>query len=86
MLAGREAAIVSARAGTTRDVIEVAMVLDGVPVTLIDTAGLRDAGDDIEREGVRRARAQAEKADINILVASIDTQKPRPGKRIFAPI
>jgi tRNA modification GTPase len=74
MLAGREAAIVSARAGTTRDVIEVAMLLSGVPVTLVDTAGLREAGDDIEREGVRRARAQAERADINILVASIDTQ------------
>ena len=74
MLAGREAAIVSARAGTTRDVIEVAMLLDGVPVTLVDTAGLREAGDDIEREGVRRARAQADQADINILVTSIDTQ------------
>ena len=74
MLAGREAAIVSARAGTTRDVIEVSILLDGVPVTLVDTAGLREAGDDIEREGVRRARAQAEKADINILVASVDTQ------------
>lgn len=74
LLAGREAAIVSARAGTTRDVIEVAMLLDGVPVTLVDTAGLREAGDDIEREGVRRARAQADSADINILVASIDTE------------
>ena len=74
MLAGREAAIVSARAGTTRDVIEVSILLDGVPVTLVDTAGLREAGDDIEREGVRRARAQAEKADINILVVSVDTQ------------
>ena len=73
MLAGREAAIVSARAGTTRDVIEVAMLLDGVPVTLVDTAGLRAAGDDIEREGVRRAMAQADSADINILVASPDT-------------
>ncbi len=73
MLAGREAAIVSARAGTTRDVIEVAMLLDGVPVTLVDTAGLRAAGDDIEREGVRRAMAQADRADINILVASPDT-------------
>lgn len=73
MLAGREAAIVSARAGTTRDVIEVAMVLAGVPVTVVDTAGLRAAGDDIEREGVRRARAQADQADIAILVMSPDT-------------
>lgn len=63
-LAGREAAIVSARAGTTRDVIEVAMVVGGVPVTLVDTAGLRAAGDDIEREGVRRALRQAEEAEI----------------------
>lgn len=74
MLAGREAAITSARAGTTRDVIEVAMMVDGVPVTLIDTAGLRAAGDDIEREGVRRAVAQATEADINMLVAAPDTQ------------
>lgn len=74
MLAGREAAIVSARAGTTRDVIEVATVLDGVPVTLVDTAGLRQAGDDIEREGMRRAMVEAAQADINILVASPDTE------------
>ncbi len=77
MLAGKSAAIVSARAGTTRDVIEVAMVLDGVPVTLVDTAGLREAGDDIEREGVRRAKVQAEAADIRLLVLSPDTQTPR---------
>lgn len=72
MLAGREAAIVSARAGTTRDAIEVAMVLGGVPVTLIDTAGLRAAGDDIEREGVRRAVKTADEADIIVLVTSPD--------------
>ncbi|MGB0478326.1 MAG: tRNA uridine-5-carboxymethylaminomethyl(34) synthesis GTPase MnmE, partial [Parvibaculales bacterium] len=72
MLAGREAAIVSARAGTTRDVIEVAMLLAGVPVTLIDTAGLRAAGDDIEREGVRRAIASAEQADIVVWVSAPD--------------
>ena len=73
MLAGREAAIVSARAGTTRDVIEVAMVLDGVPLALVDTAGLRHAGDDIEREGVRRAGQQASAANIRLLVISPDT-------------
>ena len=72
MLAGREAAIVSARAGTTRDAIEVAMVLDGVPVTLVDTAGLRAAGDDIEREGVRRAEQAADEADIVVLVSAPD--------------
>ena len=73
MLAGREAAIVSARAGTTRDVIEVAMQIGGVPVTLVDTAGLRAAGDDIEREGVRRAGQQAAEAHIRLLVISPDT-------------
>tara|TARA_B100000963_G_scaffold38019_1_gene28370 strand:+ start:2486 stop:3670 length:1185 start_codon:yes stop_codon:yes gene_type:complete len=72
MLVGRAAAIVSARAGTTRDAIEVAMLLEGVPLTLIDTAGLRAAGDDIEREGVKRALASAEEADIVIWVDAPD--------------
>jgi tRNA modification GTPase len=63
-LAGREAAIVSARAGTTRDVVEVRLDLDGVPVTLADTAGLREAADEIEAEGIRRARRRAEEADL----------------------
>ena len=76
-LSGKDAAIVSARAGTTRDVIEVAMVLGGVPVTLVDTAGLREAGDDIEREGMRRAKLQAEAADIRLLVLSPDTRAPQ---------
>jgi tRNA modification GTPase len=67
-LAGKEAAIVSARAGTTRDVVEVRLDLGGVLVELADTAGLRQAGDDIEAEGVKRALARAEAADINILL------------------
>ncbi len=71
-LAGREAAIVSARAGTTRDVVEVRMVLAGVPVTLADTAGLRDAADEIEQEGIRRARRRAEEADLVLAVFAAD--------------
>jgi len=71
-LAGREAAIVSARAGTTRDVVEVRMILAGVPVTLADTAGLREAADEIEAEGVRRALARAETADLRMLVFAAD--------------
>lgn len=67
-LAGREAAIVSSVAGTTRDVIEVALDLDGYPATLADTAGLRDGTDAIEREGVRRARDQAARADIKLII------------------
>lgn len=71
-LVGRDAAIVSARAGTTRDVVEVRMVLAGVPVTLADTAGLREAADEIEAEGVRRALARAEAADLRLLVFAAD--------------
>jgi tRNA modification GTPase len=68
ILAGRDAAIVSAQAGTTRDVIEVHLDLAGYPVTIADTAGLRQAQDEIESEGVRRALARAEAADIKILL------------------
>jgi tRNA modification GTPase len=63
-LARREVAIVSPHAGTTRDVIEVQLDLDGYPVTLIDTAGIREADDPVEQEGVRRARARAAEADL----------------------
>ena len=71
-LAGREAAIVSARAGTTRDVVEVRRDLGGVPVTRADTAGLREAGDEIEQEGIRRARRRAEEADLVLAVFAAD--------------
>lgn len=67
-LAGREAAIVSARAGTTRDVIEVRLDLEGYLVLVADTAGLRDTGDEVEREGVRRAIERAARADLRLLV------------------
>jgi tRNA modification GTPase len=67
-LARREAAITSPVAGTTRDVIEVAVDLAGFPVVLADTAGLRDGADAIEREGLRRALARAEAADLRLFV------------------
>jgi tRNA modification GTPase len=68
-IARREAAIVSPEPGTTRDVIEVHLDLDGYPVNLLDTAGLREASDDpIEREGMRRARAAAGRADLILWV------------------
>ncbi|MCG2631377.1 tRNA uridine-5-carboxymethylaminomethyl(34) synthesis GTPase MnmE [Bradyrhizobium sp. WYCCWR 13023] len=63
-LARREVAIVSPHAGTTRDVIEVQLDLDGYPVTMIDTAGIRETDDPVEQEGVRRARARADDADL----------------------
>lgn len=62
-LARRDAAIVSAAPGTTRDTIEVALDLGGAPVTVVDTAGLRAAEDAVEREGVRRAERRARAAD-----------------------
>lgn len=65
-LARREAAIVSDVPGTTRDVVEVRLVLAGFPVWIADTAGLREARDAIESEGVRRALARAEAADLRI--------------------
>jgi len=67
-LAGRDAAIVSAQAGTTRDVIEVHLDLGGYPVILADTAGIRASTDPIEAEGIRRAKARAEAADLRLLV------------------
>tara|TARA_R110000868_G_scaffold400956_5_gene676132 strand:+ start:39888 stop:40868 length:981 start_codon:yes stop_codon:yes gene_type:complete len=65
-LAGRDAAITSSVAGTTRDVIEVRMDLRGLPVTLLDTAGLRETDDVVEAIGIERARARAELADLRI--------------------
>lgn len=67
-LAQRNVAIVSEIPGTTRDVIEVRLDLGGYPVILADTAGLRESGDAVEQEGVRRARARAESADLRLLV------------------
>ena len=68
-IARRDAAIVSPYAGTTRDVIEVHLDLGGYPVVLLDTAGIREATDPVEQEGVRRARARAEEADLVLWVA-----------------
>ena len=67
-LVGREAAIVTDTPGTTRDVIEVPLVLAGYKVLVADTAGLRETADPIEAEGVRRARAWAEEADLRLFV------------------
>jgi tRNA modification GTPase len=67
-LSRREAAIVTATPGTTRDVIEVALQLSGYKVILADTAGLRDTLDEVEAEGVRRARRRAEAADLRLWV------------------
>ncbi|SFC80887.1 tRNA uridine-5-carboxymethylaminomethyl(34) synthesis GTPase MnmE [Tropicimonas isoalkanivorans] len=71
-LAGREAAITSEVAGTTRDIIEVRMDVGGLPVTFLDTAGLRETEDTVESIGIERARARAEAADLRIFLAAED--------------
>jgi tRNA modification GTPase len=71
LLAERDVAIVAPSPGTTRDALEVRVVLAGVPVTLVDTAGLRDTEDAIEAEGVRRARARAAAADYVLVVGDV---------------
>jgi len=96
VLSGREAAIVSAVAGTTRDLIEVPLSLDGIPLVLIDMAGLRDPGDDIEAEGITRAQAAMDRCDILLwlgppesapfgaikLAAKLDVDRPQQGSDI----
>src|SRR5579871_6116371 len=75
-LARREVAIVSPHAGTTRDVIEVQLDLDGYPVTIIDTAGIRETKDPVEQEGVRRAKARAAAADLVLWLTDTDDVLP----------
>ena len=78
VLARREAAITSPIAGTTRDVIEVAIDLAGYPVVLADTAGLRDSADVIEQEGLRRALKRAEDAELRLFV--FDATRPEDSR------
>ncbi len=83
-LARREVAIVSPYAGTTRDIIEVHLDLDGYPVTVIDTAGIRETDDPVEQEGVRRARLRAAEADLVLWM--IDAQDLANGHVGEAPV
>ena len=87
-LAKREAAITSHHAGTTRDVIEVQMDLGGLPVALLDTAGLRETTDEVEAEGVARALSRAERADIRVFLADAPEDlplSPEPEDIVLAP-
>lgn len=67
-LAGQDAAIVTDRPGTTRDILREHILLDGLPLTVVDTAGLRETEDPVEREGIRRARAVLEKAELALFL------------------
>ena len=75
-LAGREAAITSNIAGTTRDVIEVKMDLAGLPVTLLDTAGIRESDDEVEVLGIALAKRRAEAADLRLFLLDADDATP----------
>ncbi|MCD0278383.1 tRNA uridine-5-carboxymethylaminomethyl(34) synthesis GTPase MnmE [Xanthomonas melonis] len=77
-LAGSDRAIVTDVAGTTRDTLHEAIRLDGFELTLVDTAGLREGGDAIEREGMRRARAELERADLALVV--LDARDPQAAR------
>ena len=77
-VARREAAIVSPFAGTTRDVIEVHLDLNGYPATVLDTAGIRDSVEPVEQEGVRRARAHAAEADLVLWVTDVSADGRAP--------
>ena len=82
-LAGSERAIVTDVPGTTRDLLQETIRVDGVELTLVDTAGLREAGDAIEREGMRRARAELERADAALVV--LDARDPAAGREAVEP-
>lgn len=81
-LAGRDQAIVTAQAGTTRDVLRETIEIDGLPLKIIDTAGLRASDDEIEQEGIRRAANESSMADIILYMQDIsdDTVNPFPEK------
>lgn len=82
-LAGAEAAIVTDVPGTTRDALRESIRIEGVPLTVIDTAGLRDTDDPVESEGVRRARAATDRADRILLI--VDSTRPDPEPPEFTP-
>jgi len=85
-LARREVAIVTPEPGTTRDLVEVRLDLGGYPVTLVDTAGLRDTEGLVEREGIRRARARAAEADLVVWLTDISGPAMAGPGAIDAPV
>jgi tRNA modification GTPase len=78
-LAQSERAIVTSIAGTTRDVIEVPLSIGGVPFVLVDTAGLRDSGDEIESIGIGKARGEVERADLLLWMGGVGEAPEHPG-------
>jgi tRNA modification GTPase len=88
-LAGRDAAIVTAIAGTTRDVLREHIHIDGMPLHIIDTAGLRESPDVVEREGIRRALLEVEQADCILFLYDGSSESEAPviiAERFFSPL
>ncbi len=83
-MAGREAAIVTEIAGTTRDLLREYVQIDGMPLHIVDTAGLREGADLVEREGIRRAREAIAKADLVLLM--IDDRWPETGEDLLSDV
>src|SRR3546814_4348324 len=88
-LAGSDRSIVTELAGTTRDVVREVVRIDGIEITLVDTAGLRDSADPIEREGIRRAHQELVKADLALIVSdaretsTTDLPEYAPEQRLY---
>jgi tRNA modification GTPase len=82
-LAGREAAIVSTSPGTTRDIVEENILIEGAPLNILDTAGIRDTRDEIEEEGVKRALNAASRADIILLLIEYRQEIGKEEQRVL---
>ena len=85
-LAGREAAIVSKTPGTTRDIVEENILIDGAPLNIVDTAGIRETKDDIEEEGIKRALNAAGSADVILLLLEYEQNIGRDERHVLAAI
>jgi tRNA modification GTPase len=79
-LAGEERAIVTAVPGTTRDALRETILIAGVPVVVVDTAGLRESQDEVERIGMARTRSEMERADIVLVVLDAERRESPPGR------
>lgn len=83
-LAGTDAAIVNPQPGTTRDIIREDIHIDGIPMRIVDTAGLRDSEDPVEQEGIRRAQREIDQADAVLLVQDSTTDSASDSSQLLA--
>ena len=83
LLAKRDAAIVSEEEGTTRDVVETFLNIDGYPVILADTAGIREAKNKVEKEGIKRAIKKAKEADLTLVMIDVSKTINKDVKKLI---